>query len=101
MKTIAHLSSVEEAHLLRATLAEEGIEALVLDEGAGGHFLGTSSVFADIRVQVMEEQEELARPLVEQFTGRPATPAPLTGTPRLHPSTAAQPRNGGSELRCC
>lgn len=76
MKTIAQLPTIEEAHLLRMILAEEGIEAVVLDEGMGGHFLGPGSVFADFRVQVAEEQVERARPFVEQFTERESKPEP-------------------------
>ena len=95
MKTVAHFSTVEEAHLLRTVLAEEGIEAFVLDENMGGSFLGTSSAFADIRVQVAEEEEELARPIVEQFTGRraPALPTAPIG------STGAKTRQPGVPLR--
>lgn len=74
MKTIAQLPTIEEAHLLRTVLAEEGIEAVVLDEGMGGHFLGPGSVFAEFRVQVAEEHAELARPFVVQFTSDAVTP---------------------------
>jgi hypothetical protein len=82
MRTIAQLSTLEEAHLLRSVLAEEGIEAFVLDEGSGGHFLGTSSVFAGFRVQVPDEQAESARPFVEQFT------AGVTPSAEASPTTA-------------
>jgi hypothetical protein len=88
MRTIAQLSTLEEAHLLRSVLAEEGIEAFVLDESSGGHFLGTSSVFAGFRIQIAEEQAELARPFVEQFTGCVAAPAP--GAPVGGKDTAAR-----------
>ena len=94
MKTIAHLSTVEEAHLLRAVLAESGIEAFVQDENLGGSFLGTSSAFSDVRLQVPDEQEELARPVVEEFSGRraPAMPAAPSG------STGAKTRQPGVPL---
>ena len=91
MRTIAQLPTIEEAHVLRTMLAEEGIEAVVLDEGMGGHFLGPGSVFAEFRVQVAEEHVELARPFVVQFTSGANTPdldAPTTA------ATAGAPQRG-------
>lgn len=91
MQTIAHLSSIEEAHLLRTVLAEEDIEAFVLDEGMGGHFLGPSSVLADVRVQVRDEDAARASPFVNQFVGnrtedRRADPPPSQSPVRNAPA---------------
>ncbi len=56
MITVATCSNLAEAELLHSLLTENGLNAFVLDDAFGGA----------IRVQVAEEQAELARRILEE-----------------------------------
>lgn len=66
MKTIANVISLDEAQRIRIILGSAGIDIFIPDEIMAGlyphHFEGASGV----RVQVAEEDEEVAREILRE-----------------------------------
>ncbi|MEM1294383.1 MAG: DUF2007 domain-containing protein [Verrucomicrobiota bacterium] len=65
MVILKTFSTAEEAHVVRTVLANEGIEAVVIDDSAfGGNALG--AIQSSIRIEVPEKQREKALEILDR-----------------------------------
>ena len=70
MVILKAFSTAEEAQLVRTILANEGIDAAVIDDSAfGGNALG--AIQSSIRIEVPDDQREQAQEILD----RPSQPS--------------------------
>ena len=69
MKTIANLFSVQEVDNLRILLGSAGIEIFVPDEVTASILPHTFMTKTGIRVQINDDDEALAREVIEESRG--------------------------------
>lgn len=67
MKTVASLSTVNQAYLLRSWLEANGLECFIPEEMTAGGVLPNEAVFSGVRIQVAEEDVEKAREMIKDY----------------------------------